>query len=109
MELHHRCLACIVSQQQSCYRRPEHVAGYINAVWEFSSLGDLSSGLQAENAVLLAVGSGWSEVCRGTRPLTSAFLISAGDQPGSYQEQLRTELQHFGLPVLTQSGGHEQG
>ena len=35
-----------------------HVVGYINAVWEFSSLGDLSSGLHAENAVLLVVGAG---------------------------------------------------
>jgi len=74
-----------------------------------SSLGSLHSDLHAENAVLLAIGFGWSEVCRGTRPLTSAILISAGDQPGRQLEQCRTGLQHLCLPILTQSGGQEQG
>jgi len=83
-----------------------HVVGCINAARKFSSLGDLSSDLHAENAVVLSAGAGWFEACRGTRPLTSAVLTSAGDQVGSYQEQLRTGLQHFCLP---QSGRHEQG
>jgi hypothetical protein len=85
-----------------------HVVGCINAVWECSSLGDLSSDLHAENAVFLAAGVGRFEVCRGTWPLSSAFFISPW-----HHGQLRTGPQPFCLPLLTQgfnqSGGHEQG
>lgn len=69
---------------------------------------ETSADLLAENAALLAVGAGWFDVCRGTRPLTSAFLISP-----RHQGQLRTGPQPFCLPLLTQgfntSGGHQQG
>ena len=90
-----------------------HFIGCINAVWEFSSLDDLSSDVRAENAVLMPAGAAWLEGHRGTWPLTSAVLNSGGEQPGSYQQQLRTGLQHCCLPILTQSfsksGRSEQG
>ncbi len=86
-----------------------HVVGCINAVCKFSSLGDLSSDLHAENDVMLSAGSSWFEVRRGTRPLTAAILISGGDQLGRQMGQPRTGLQHFCVPTLTQAGGHEQG